>query len=629
MPTVAPTIDPTEPINESSWNESSWNSSFFSDFEVIANAGEYQLEESPYIANFVWKNNTSCDVAERFTAYVKANPGCTTDSDDVISYSLFLSDYSGYYLANYLQNSGVSSSYAHVNGTVGSALFLGEDCTGDMIEFYELNTTCMSDDVPSRQISFLSEDEYNDLYYCSQYTEDLSVCVSHALDFELFLEDYVAVNYFYDEAACEASDLAASMVFSTECFTEEDMYSSFSSMYNDSSNESMSNESSYFWGNNTYYTSSSYSSSSLESVQWCRVDGGSKAGLCFYVEPNCTGPVIYLSGFMALTTGDECSPDTSSENSSSFYSYLMYAKSTSSNESMSNESMYWNSSWWGNESSYEPSSNYSTWGNWTYATQMNTSWWNGSSWNESTWGNWTYDSNWTQWNTSWWNSSWWTSSSFSFEWNTGAHATNDMPDCDGNWTYYGMNGYICVVDATWSSSSSTTQAPTSTTTLSTQAPTTMSTTSTGSTQAPVSTWSVAVTSTLSDLTLDDWSDDVEELFIQGIADSFGVDSSRVNVISVTAGSVVVETEVTDFESLDDAETFVAVIEIVAIVLDEALGSVEIEVAAPQEIVPALSTSTDEPSSSQTDPDPTLVLDMAAQTQLTTAFMVVAVVATQF
>lgn len=144
----------------------------------------------------------------------------------------------------------------------------------------------------------------------------------------------------------------------------------------------------------------------------------------------------------------------------------------------------------------------------------------------------------------------------------------------------------------------------------------------------MSTWSVAVTSTLSDLTLDDWSDDVEELFIQGIADSFGVDSSRVNVISVTAGSVVVETAVTDFESLDDAETFVAVIEIVAIVLDEALGSVEIEVAAPQEII-ALSTSTDEPSSSQTDPDPTLLLSMAAQTQLTTAFMVVAVVATQF
>jgi len=199
-----------------------------------------------------------------------------------------------------------------------------------------------------------------------------------------------------------------------------------------------------------------------------------------------------------------------------------------------------------------------------------------------------------------------------------------------------------------------TEAPTTPTeapTTGTEAPTTPTAAPTDATEAPVvtdaptdaptntdgtdeptfpvttqTTWNVAVTATLTELDLTDWTDDVEEMYVDGVATSFGVDAARVNIKSVTEGSIVVESEVTGFESVDDAEAFVAVVTEVTLVLDDSLGEVTAEISDP---VAQEFTAT---GSSQTETtEPPLILDaaqsampnvislIAAATALTMAF----------
>ena len=118
----------------------------------------------------------------------------------------------------------------------------------------------------------------------------------------------------------------------------------------------------------------------------------------------------------------------------------------------------------------------------------------------------------------------------------------------------------------------------------------------------VTTWSVGVSATFSDLSVDDWNDELAELFIDGLAASFGVDGNRIHIISVTEGSVVVEADVAGFETVEAAESFVATAEVVTTVFAEELGIVSTEFSEPVAVIH---------QSSQTDGNnPTLILDSA-------------------
>jgi len=71
------------------------------------------------------------------------------------------------------------------------------------------------------------------------------------------------------------------------------------------------------------------------------------------------------------------------------------------------------------------------------------------------------------------------------------------------------------------------------------------------------TYVVTVTSTFSDLTMSDWNNETEDLVADGIADALQVDKSRVDIVSIFEGSVIVESVVSGFESQDDAFEAVA------------------------------------------------------------------------
>ena len=123
----------------------------------------------------------------------------------------------------------------------------------------------------------------------------------------------------------------------------------------------------------------------------------------------------------------------------------------------------------------------------------------------------------------------------------------------------------------------------------------------GSTERPevVITWTVTVTTTFSDISVTDWTDSTEELFVSGLAVSLDVASTRVTVLSVEEGSVIVSTEISDFSTLAQAEA-VAEIEVDEYVLDESLGAVSISVSTPQEV--SSNSSSSEQSSVNTDSD---------------------------
>lgn len=95
------------------------------------------------------------------------------------------------------------------------------------------------------------------------------------------------------------------------------------------------------------------------------------------------------------------------------------------------------------------------------------------------------------------------------------------------------------------------------------------------------TWSLAVTISFSAITIDEWDEDTETLFLDGLAASLNVDASRITILSVSAGSVVVETQVSGFTSVDDAAATEETANTAdAVVFDDALGAVEVSAAAP-------------------------------------------------
>ena len=147
-----------------------------------------------------------------------------------------------------------------------------------------------------------------------------------------------------------------------------------------------------------------------------------------------------------------------------------------------------------------------------------------------------------------------------------------------------------------------TPAPTASTEIPTAAPSnnpTSSETDSPATDTPVetTTWTVVVTSVLSDLTLNEWDDSTEELYINGLSTSLDIPISRISILSVTSGSIVVESEVTDFQDAASAEAVVSVAaDPDAFTFDESLGAVEVEISDPVEV-------TVESSEEETDSEP--------------------------
>ena len=115
------------------------------------------------------------------------------------------------------------------------------------------------------------------------------------------------------------------------------------------------------------------------------------------------------------------------------------------------------------------------------------------------------------------------------------------------------------------------------------------------TEAP--TYSVDLTATLDDLTVSDWTDDVETEFLGALATSADLPVNRFEVLSVTAadtGGVEVEVAITDIADLEEANDLATL----DFEFPESLGAVETEADAPE----VETTSDDADNSDDADED---------------------------
>ena len=103
--------------------------------------------------------------------------------------------------------------------------------------------------------------------------------------------------------------------------------------------------------------------------------------------------------------------------------------------------------------------------------------------------------------------------------------------------------------------------------------------STSSTSKFTELWTVTVWTTFDELSISDWTEESERLFVDSLALGLAVDVSRVSVLAVREGSVVVQAEVSEFET-EQAALAVTELMHTDIEIDASLGSVSISISEP-------------------------------------------------